>query len=307
VTPRVIVHTAEPVPHVAAVRAAVPGATVEGGDSYLALPARVADFAPDVVFTIRFAGSTNYPAAALTGPGGPRWIAVGGSGTDHLAGWDPARTMATNAAGVVAAQMAAFAIGAALHVFPDMPGLTADQAARHWRRDRLMRRLRGATCLVVGLGRTGMAVADRARAMGMRVIGVRANPAPAEGVAVRATVDLPALWGAADVIVVCVPLTPATQGLIGAAEIAAMRADAVIVDVTRGGGVIDGVALAAALASGHLAGAALDVFETEPMQTGVAGGTAPSATIGAASAICPRSNTVSSGVTPIPAQIAAAR
>ncbi|MFN3642510.1 MAG: NAD(P)-dependent oxidoreductase [Gemmobacter sp.] len=259
-----MIHTADPAPHVAMLRGRVPAATFAGCDSYAALPALVADLAPDAVFTIRFAGSPGFPAAALTGPGGPRWIAVGGSGVDHLGAWDAARTVVTNAAGLAADQMAEFVIGAALHFRLDLPGLAADKAARHWRRERVMTPLRGGICLIVGLGRTGMAVAARARAMGMRVVGVRANPAPAPGMAVHGTAALPDLWPAADLIAVCTPLTAATRGLIGAAALAAMKRDAILVDVSRGG-VVDDMALAAALAAGHLAGAALDVFEVEPL------------------------------------------
>lgn len=184
---------------------------------------------------------------------------------DHLGRWDPARTVVTNAARIAADPMAQVVIGVALHFRLDVPGLLGDQAARHWRADRQMRPLRGRTCLIVGLGRTGMAVARRASALGMGVVGVRANPAPAPGLgAVHQPVDLPALWPEADLVAVCTPLTPVTRGLIGAGAIAAMKPDAVLVDVSRGG-VIDGSALARALAAGHLAGAALDVFETEPL------------------------------------------
>jgi phosphoglycerate dehydrogenase-like enzyme len=265
---RIVMHAADPGPLVAQVQAAAPDCTVAGCDSYAGLPAVVADLRPDVVFTIRFAGTPGFPAAALTGPQGPRWIAVGGSGVDHLGAWDPARTTVTNAAGVAAEQMAEYAIGAALHFRLDVPGLIADRAAQHWRRERVMRPLRGGVALIVGLGRTGQAVAARARAMGMRVIGVRQSPAPLADVdAVHPPADLPGLWPLADLVVVSTPLTPATRGLIGAAALAAMKPDAVIVDVSRGG-VIDGAALAAALQAGHLAGAALDVFEAEPLPPG---------------------------------------
>ena len=70
--------------------------------------------------------------------------------------------------------------------------------------------------------------------------------------------------GAADFVVVCVPLTDATRHLIDARAIAAMKPDAVLVDVSRGG-VVDGAALIGALRSGHVGGAALDVFENEPL------------------------------------------
>jgi len=268
VSTRILLHAANPTPLMAQVSAAVPDVQVAGCDSYAALPGVVAGFAPHAVYSIRFAGTAGFPAAALTGPGGPAWISVGGSGVDHLGAWDPARTTVTNAAGVAAEQMAEYVIAAALHFRLDVPGLMADRAAGHWRRDRMVRPLRGGVALIVGLGRTGLAVAARARGMGLRVIGVRHTPAPMDGVeAVHPPADLPALWPLADLVAVCTPLTPVTKGLIGAGAIAAMKPDAVIVDVSRGG-VIDGRALAQALQAGHLAGAALDVFEAEPLPPG---------------------------------------
>lgn len=261
----VVVHTADPGPLADIVRARHPDVRVTTCDSYAGLPAVLAAERPEVVFSIRFAGTPRFPAAALIGPSGPRWISVGGSGIDHLGLWDMARTTVTNSAGVAADAMAEYAMGAALHFRLDVPGLEADGRARHWRQERLMRPLRGGVALIVGMGRTGRAVAARARAFGMRVIGVRANPRPMPEIeAVYAPVELPKLWPLADLVVVCTPLVPATRGLVSAADIAAMKHDAILVDVSRGG-VTDGRALAAALKAGHLAGAALDVFEKEPL------------------------------------------
>ena len=79
-----------------------------------------------------------------------------------------------------------------------------------------------------------------------------------------ASADLSELLPQADFIAVATPLIPATRGLIGAAEIAAMKPGVVIADVSRGG-VLDQSALLKALRSGHVAGATLDVFETEPL------------------------------------------
>lgn len=265
---RILLHLSDPAPHIPLVSASAPGAEVVGCDSYAALPGIVAELAPDIVFTIRFAGTPGFPAKALTGPGGPAWISVGGSGVDHLGNWDTSRTVVTNAAGVAADQMAEYVIGAVLHFRLDVPGLIADQSQQLWRRDRKVRPLRGGTALIVGLGRTGQAVAARLRAMSMRVIGVRNRREPVAGVdALHPPADLPGLWPLADLVVVSTPLTSATRGLIGADALAAMKPDAVIVDVSRGG-VIDGQALASALMSGHLGGVALDVFEAEPLPPG---------------------------------------
>jgi D-3-phosphoglycerate dehydrogenase len=124
--------------------------------------------------------------------------------------------------------------------------------------------LRGRTLGIIGLGKIGQTIADRARAMEMVVLGadpyVTPEQAANHGVEL---IDLQLLLEQVDVLTVHVPLTRATRGLIGAAEIARMRPGAIILNVARGG-IIDEAALAAALVSGHLGGAGIDVFEIEP-------------------------------------------
>lgn len=263
--PRVILHNDVTGPIAARLRQAMPEAAIAECNDYDSLAPMLAEFAPDAVFSVKFGGNQGFPTAALTGPGGPGWISVGGSGCDHLGRWEASRTTVTNSAGVAAHMMAEFALGGMLHFTLDIPGLARDKAARHWEPARLMTPLRGKTLLIVGLGQTGRAVAARARTFGMHVIGTRARPAPMENVdEVHPAAALPSLWPRADAIVVSVPLLPATRGLIGERDFAAMKRSALLVDVSRGG-VIDGAALLAALQSGRIAGAALDVFETEPL------------------------------------------
>ena len=99
--------------------------------------------------------------------------------------------------------------------------------------------------LIVGFGHTGRAVAGRAKAMGLTVLAVRARPAPSRDAdEVHAVAALPELWSRADFIVVAVPLLPSTRGLVGAAAFGAMRPEAVLIDVSRGG-VVDEAALVA--------------------------------------------------------------
>jgi D-3-phosphoglycerate dehydrogenase len=124
--------------------------------------------------------------------------------------------------------------------------------------------LRGRTLGIIGLGKIGQAIAARARAMEMTVLGV--DPyVTAEGAANHGVelVDLPTLLARADVVTVHVPLTRATRDLIGRREIARLRPGAIVLNVARGG-IVDEAAVAEALESGHLAGAGFDVFETEP-------------------------------------------
>jgi len=114
--------------------------------------------------------------------------------------------------------------------------------------------LSGQRLAVIGTGRTGAAVAERARALGMIVTGVDSRTTRGE---------LHAILAASDAVTLHCPLTPATRGLIDAEALAALPAHALLVNVARGP-VIDRVALDAALARGHLGGVGLDVYWQEP-------------------------------------------
>lgn len=126
----------------------------------------------------------------------------------------------------------------------------------------------GASLCVVGLGTLGRGIASRADALGVDVVGVRRTPTPVDHVE---TVYTPGeiLDAVADArfVAVATPLTEETRGLVGAEVLSAMREDAYLLNVSRGG-VVDEDALLDALRNERLAGAALDVFETEPLPDG---------------------------------------
>jgi D-2-hydroxyacid dehydrogenase (NADP+) len=125
--------------------------------------------------------------------------------------------------------------------------------------------LRGERACVIGLGTLGRGVVRRAEAFGMEVVGVRRTPTPVDGVErVYTPADLEATIEGSKFLVCCVPLTDETRELIGPEELTAMAGDAVLVNVSRGA-VVEKEALIDALESGAIAGAALDVFETEPL------------------------------------------
>jgi D-3-phosphoglycerate dehydrogenase / 2-oxoglutarate reductase len=124
------------------------------------------------------------------------------------------------------------------------------------------RRIAGSVLGIVGLGRIGREVAARAVALGMRVLGADPVVGAGEVPGVELT-TLDALLGAVDVLTVHAPLTPETRGLIGAAQLAAMRPDAYLINCARAA-LIDRDALGAALRDQRLAGCALDVLEHEP-------------------------------------------
>lgn len=144
----------------------------------------------------------------------------------------------------------------------------ADASIRRgeWKRAKFTgRELRGKTLGIIGLGKIGMAVAVRARGMEMDVIGfdpiVTDEAAALHGVRLASVAEVLAR---ADAVTVHVPLTKTTKGMIGAAELATMKPDALLINVARGG-VIDEADLAAALAAGTIGGAAVDVYSQEPI------------------------------------------
>ena len=261
---RVLIHNDQTTALTDRLTVAAPDVSFTACNTYADLPDALQSFQPDIVYTVRFAGTPDYPRDALFGDRGPRWIANGGVGIDHFGHWDPEKTTVTNAAGVAADMMAEYVLGGFLHISLDIPGLKRDQANKVWT-PRQVVPLKGKTLLILGLGHTGRALAGRAKAFGMAVIGTRANPQPTPFVdQVAAATDLHRLLPKADAIAVCTPLTPETRHLIGAREIARMKPGVLFADVSRGG-VVDQIALAEALASGQIRGAALDVFETEPL------------------------------------------
>jgi phosphoglycerate dehydrogenase-like enzyme len=133
------------------------------------------------------------------------------------------------------------------------------------------RGLTGQTATVIGLGAIGREVLIRLRPFGVRLVGVGRRPRAEANVSALALVDeyrplieLHAALAATDLLVLCLPLSASTRGLIGAAELGALRPGGIVVNVGRGP-VVDHDALLAALRSGHLDGAGLDVFWQEPI------------------------------------------
>lgn len=196
-----------------------------------------------------------------------RLIQVGGAGVDKLL---PAKGLAedviiTNSSGSHEPEMPEFVIAAMMAMTYRLPTYLDQQRARQWKRGVPVGTVAGSTMCVVGLGTIGQSIATRARALGMRVTGVRRSGAPVAGVDQVATMEnrLEAIAGA-NVLVVVTPLTAETDGLISREEIAALNPQALLIDVSRGG-VTDIDAVVDALGSGQLAGAAMDVFRPEPV------------------------------------------
>jgi phosphoglycerate dehydrogenase-like enzyme len=195
-----------------------------------------------------------------------RWVAAPTAGVDWLLfpGLVDSDVLVTNAAGVFDDAMAEYTLALVSAITVGLPGTLRLQARREWRH-RETSRLAGRRAVILGAGGIGRAIARTLGRCGLsaQCVGRQARVDPAVG-PVAALADLPGLLPGADFVVLALPLTDATRGLIGAAELARMDAGAWLINVGRGA-VVDEDALLAALRAGTVGGAALDVFTDEPL------------------------------------------
>lgn len=174
-------------------------------------------------------------------------------------------TIFTTSSGIHARPLAEFCILAMLMHYKNILPMMRQQQKHRWERF-AGSDLEGRTLAIIGLGHIGSTVAKMACDLGMNVIGTNAVP-PAECVARFYPPDqLHEMLPLADVLVLCVPHTPATEKMIGKAELSLLKPGCYLINIARGA-VIDEPALIEALRSGRLGGAALDVFEEEPPPT----------------------------------------
>ena len=179
-------------------------------------------------------------------------------------------TTITNGRGAFSHSLAEFVLAALLFFVKDLRRLLKDQESGTW--DPFdMEMLRGRTLGIVGYGDIGQATAALVRPLGVKVLALRRRP-ELSGDDPLVEEVLPAerlheLMRRADDVLVAAPLTPETRGLVDAGALGAMKRTAVLVNVGRGP-VVDEAALVAALEQGRIRGAALDVFETEPLPKG---------------------------------------
>lgn len=196
-----------------------------------------------------------------------RWIHAGSAGVDHLlpALLERPDIELTNSAGVFERPIAEYVLGLLLAHAKGFAETSRAQAERRWAY-RETADLDGGTLVVVGAGRIGTAIARIGVAVGLRAIGVRRTAAevmpPFERIV--GVASLADVIGVADFVVVATPATSGTERLIDAAVLAAMRPTAYLVNIGRSSAV-DTAALVAALKAGTIAGAALDVFDEEPL------------------------------------------
>jgi phosphoglycerate dehydrogenase-like enzyme len=202
-----------------------------------------------------------------------RWIHCRSAGLDDLVSPELIASPAplTNGSGVFSQPLGEFVLGAILYFAKDFRRLIRNQMAGRWEQFDITE-ITGRTAGIVGYGDIGRAVAIRLGAMGMRVLALRRSAPPAG----KADPLIDKFYGPdglremiaqCDYVVVTAPLTPQTRGMIGALEFAAMKPDAVIINVGRGA-VIDEEAMIRALTEKRILGAALDVFVNEPLPPG---------------------------------------
>jgi phosphoglycerate dehydrogenase-like enzyme len=185
-------------------------------------------------------------------------VQVLSAGTDWIEARVPPQATLCSARGARDAPVAEWVLGALLGA---SSGLLECARDRTWR-TRELTDLGGQTVLIVGMGSIGRMVASRLEALGTNVVGVVSHARDG----LHGVDDLPRLLGRADAVVVLAPLTDSTRGLIGAAELAAMRDGAVLVNAARGP-IVDGDALLAQVSTGRLR-AVLDVTDPEPLPAG---------------------------------------
>jgi phosphoglycerate dehydrogenase-like enzyme len=200
-----------------------------------------------------------------------RWVQTTSAGVGPLVqrlGLQDSHLIVTTSSGIHAQPLAEFVFAALLYHTKEIGRLKEEQRAHQWHRFAGVE-LAGRTMAIIGPGRIGRDVARVARAFRMRVaaMGRDSDAARAESLGVDrlyGRAELHLMLAEADCLVVCAPLTPETEDLLGAAEFAAFKPGAIFVNIGRGA-IVDEDALLRGLRDGRIAFAALDVFREEPL------------------------------------------
>lgn len=196
------------------------------------------------------------------------WVQLSGAGVDDVLFPElvASPVTITNMSGVAAPNIAEHLLAMMLAFARGLPELMRYQVRHEWHHPSRRFELGRQTLGIVGLGAIGAELAWRAAALGMRVLGLRRQVSdPPRGVErIYPPEQLHALLAESDHVAICLPLTPHTRHLIGAAELDAMRSDAYLYNIGRGA-IIDQDALIAALQAEKIAGAGLDVTAPEPL------------------------------------------
>jgi glyoxylate/hydroxypyruvate reductase len=195
-----------------------------------------------------------------------RLIHLASAGVDHLLPltWLPRGVMLTNSSGIHSDVAGEYVSCALLMLNIGIPAYIGCQRDAVWKPDNNMS-IRGKAAVVVGLGALGGAAAQHAKNLGLRVIGVRRRSHPHRYAdTVVGPEALARVLPQADFLVIAIPLTPATRGMIGRREIGLLKSDAGVVNISRSA-VVDTAALAERLDRRELRGAVVDVWDEEPL------------------------------------------
>lgn len=189
---------------------------------------------------------------------------IGGFVQRH--GLDQGTFIMTTAGGIHAVPLAEFVVMGALYFIKGIPQLTRWKSEHHWERY-TTRQLKGCRALVVGLGGMGRQIVQQLASQGVEVWGLGRTGRTYDIEGVSRVIDrsgLDATLPGVDLLVLSCPLTPDTEGIIGATQVALLKSDAIVVNVSRGQ-LVDQDALVQALSEHKIAGACLDVFVEEPL------------------------------------------
>lgn len=211
-----------------------------------------------------------YDMATVPHAGKLRWIQVLSSGVERFLapGVLPADAMLTSATGAYGTMISEFMLAQILTLNYKFPTYRDQQNTRTWQDAGYPHTIAGRHALILGLGNIGTALAKLLHGMGAFVSGVRrsdtAKPAFVDALYTFQDPAMDSLFAQADIIAMCMPSTPETANILSAARITQLKPSAIVVNVGRGSA-IDEAALALALQEGRIQGAALDVFQAEPL------------------------------------------
>jgi phosphoglycerate dehydrogenase-like enzyme len=229
--------------------------------------------APDATVILNWSGSRPLLREVFGMCPNLRWVHSKAAGLDTVlfAELIESPVPLTNGRGVFSQSLGEFVAGAVLYFAKDFRRMMRNQMAGRWEPFDVVE-ISGQTAGIVGYGDIGRAAATRLRGMGVRILAVKrqgpalynVDPLVDQIYSPDARIEM---LGRCDYVVAAAPLTPDTRGLIGEAEFAAMKPNAVVINVGRGP-VIDEEAMVRALSEGRIKGAALDVFDREPLPVG---------------------------------------
>ena len=228
------------------------------------------DLAPAVEAEAAFGGfSVDRLRSVLAGLPKLRWVHTFSAGVDRhvpeMAKFE--RVLLTNNSGAYDAPIAEHVVAMIFAAAKRVPEHLAAQGRHEWQRETPHAEVRGQTLVILGMGSIGSELARLAGGLGMRVIGIRRDASRPGGPGVERTVAPELLLEVAreaDYLAITAALTPQTRGMVSAEVLRALKPTAWVINIARGP-IVDEAALAAALREKRIGGAALDVFETEPL------------------------------------------